>query len=560
MRRISRAVPLLLLLTLVPGGTGAAEAANPMKRGPFAVENVRYNAGLTTVRDPNGVTFAERLQGSLHIPQGKGPFPLLIFLHGRHGTCEFAERLESFGFPCPDAPPAVRDVPSYLGYEYLADHLASHGFVVDSISANGINSYDIALLLSDNGMNMRAEIVARQLDLLAGWNESGSEDIGNALVGKIDLDRIGLMGHSRGGEGVARFVAYNRERSDGPTYDGLRAVFALAPTDFYGQKASGVHFGTLLPLCDGDVYNLQGAWMYDRARFLEPPKFARVQFTVNGANHNFFNTVWTFDDGPGGGDDSGNNPACDPDSTIGTRLTAKEQRRIGLGLMSAFFLRYVGEDERYDPYMTGARSLPESTCPAFERVIPEFRLACGDVIGTSYLGPRSTYEMLIRPTHRATFSTSGKVDIAHCVSAENGTGCPTVPTRAIAEQLTVSWSGRGEIRIPVGDDVSDLGALSLRGGLNFRDPLNRAVREQDLHVALIDDSGRESVVRTAPLGNAFVHPAGPSNQQLTLNGMRIPLSLFAGVDLNDLDRIELRFGDATRTGSIQLLEVAFQKN
>lgn len=553
MRGISRPAVVFLAwaMATVITPASARPTMDPMQRGAYQVTRFQYDNGYTTVRDPRGVTFVERLQGSVHVPKGRGPFPLLVFLHGRHGTCEIAERFESLGFPCPDVPPATRDVPSYLGFGYLARHLASHGFVVVSISANGINSYDLALIASDNGMNMRAEIVARNLDLIAQWNEGGESAESDVLAGKIDFDRIGLMGHSRGGEGVARFVAYNRARSDGPTYKGLRAVFGLAPTDYHQQEVAGVHYGTLLPLCDGDVYDLHGAWTFDRARFLDPQRFARVQFTVNGTNHNFFNTVWTYDDGPGAGDDEDNNPACDPGSPGNVRLTAEEQRDVGLALMSSFFLRYVGGDERYEPYVTGAESLSPSACPRAP-------LRCEDVVGYSYLGPADSYRMLLRPTSTDRVANRGKVDTTICSSFENGTGCPTVPTRSIAEQLTVVWTGPGVIRLPVNGDVAHFAALTFRGGMNFKDPSNKTLVEQDFEFALVDERGREAVVRTAPLGNSFRRPEGPSHQQLTMNGTHIPLGLFTGVDLTHLDRVELRFGGPTRRGSIQLLEIAFQ--
>jgi hypothetical protein len=44
-----------------------------------------------------------------------------------------------------------------------------------------------------------------------------------------------------------------------------------------------------------------------------------------------------------------------------------------------------------------------------------------------------------------------------------------------------------------------------------------------------------------------------------LNGLRIPLTEFKGVNLGDLDAVELRFGAATPAGSIQLADVAFQE-
>src|SRR5262249_37931175 len=90
--------------------------------------------------------------------------PLVVFLHGNHGTCgAFFCRAAICGVPlqlpdgpriddridytftgtCPRAgegnPPAEADyvvAPSHEGYAYLAEQLASHGYLVVSINAN----------------------------------------------------------------------------------------------------------------------------------------------------------------------------------------------------------------------------------------------------------------------------------------------------------------------------------------------------------------------------------------------------------------------------------------
>ena len=50
----------------------------------------------------------------------------------------------------------------------------------------------------------------------------------------------------------------------------------------------------LLPYCDGDVADLQGVHFYDDARYNVPGDSAfKHTILVMGANHNFYNTIWT---------------------------------------------------------------------------------------------------------------------------------------------------------------------------------------------------------------------------------------------------------------------------
>ena len=39
--------------------------------------------------------------------------------------------------------------------------------------------------------------------------------VGTKLTGKMEMQRVGLMGHSRGGEGVTDFIRFNRLRPVG---------------------------------------------------------------------------------------------------------------------------------------------------------------------------------------------------------------------------------------------------------------------------------------------------------------------------------------------------------
>ena len=76
------------------------------------------------------------LRGALFIPRGRGPFPVVLFQHGRHATCKVV--VETLGPGCRDTP-VTSVVPSYRGYDYLAENLASHGYLVMSVDANDVN-------------------------------------------------------------------------------------------------------------------------------------------------------------------------------------------------------------------------------------------------------------------------------------------------------------------------------------------------------------------------------------------------------------------------------------
>jgi hypothetical protein len=184
---------------------------------------------------------------------------VIVLLHGRHATC-FVGGSALLQWPCSQQ--GSQSIPSYKGYDYLSEVLASHGYVVVSISANGINARDNQV--RDLGMLARAELMQRHLDILNTFNTTGGAPFGTKFVGKFDMTRIGTMGHSRGGEGVVRHFVLNE--AQGSPY-GIKAVFPLAPVDFNRFVANRTALSVLLPYCDGDVSDLQGVHFYDDARY-----------------------------------------------------------------------------------------------------------------------------------------------------------------------------------------------------------------------------------------------------------------------------------------------------
>src|SRR5215471_3462064 len=308
---------LCLLFLATPLAAQVAPDATLLSGGPITVSEYKLPAAIDPVVSP---TLATELWARVYRPAslGSSQHAMLVFLHGNHATCgRLAGPGEHFDINVQytftgTCPAGYIPVPSHAGYAYLAERLASLGYIVVSINANrGINA--APGVLGDRGLNLeRGRLVLRHLQRLSRWN-SGAEippaDLSD-LVGKIDFSHVGLLGHSRGGEGVR--AAYNFYQADpgGTNWQGLigpvtfEGIFEIGPVD--GQtalklNALGTAWNVLLPMCDGDVFNLQGVKPFDRMLRVnsESPVRQKSTFAVWGANHNFFNTEWQQSDSAG---------------------------------------------------------------------------------------------------------------------------------------------------------------------------------------------------------------------------------------------------------------------
>src|SRR5215510_2532121 len=119
-----------LFLITVAVRTGLAQVPDPGTPGPLAVTREEYNFGDTAFQ-PSNFPGPVELRASIHYPTNLvgGPFPVIILLHGRHATC-FKGSSQLLQWPC--TANGSQPIPSYKGYDYVAESLASNGYVVVS--------------------------------------------------------------------------------------------------------------------------------------------------------------------------------------------------------------------------------------------------------------------------------------------------------------------------------------------------------------------------------------------------------------------------------------------
>ncbi|WP_175804663.1 hypothetical protein [Burkholderia ambifaria] len=587
---------------------------------------IAYDLGNLAARSGNLGVLVTPVKGWVRYPLAKTTitnsdttrFPVVVLLHGQHTSSS----------------------PSFQGYDYLAHDLATHGYVALSIDANAINS------VGDTSSQSRAQLVLGTLDRLRAINANGGPGMLNQLQGKLDLSRVGIMGHSRGGQGISYTLKYNLTRVgvtkgdlqtalltnpnnfadypdlvssvSGTSIDAakfsaavqkynlyyaasaesvapytFRAAFMLAPTDFNGNLGLiGVPLAVLLPSCDGDMSDLEGARTFDHNRFsFDTDTASRYQVFVKGANHNFYNTVWTKD-----GDDNadtGENDYCAYRSNS-PRLNAQDQQRGGLFLINSFMRLQVGGEQQFAAYWNGHAQLPDSACPngkgpcdarvvmttqrdAANRILIQ-RFEQRNSLAQNLLGGAlafSGFDGLARCSmpfgdHNAVGDcTPNRLDGFEYRGFSSGPDSASHGLLSIADHLEAAWSASGAAI------ATDLKGVSTKGydSLTFRLAIVRPMG-QEVVVTLTDTAGKSASVNASDFSDALY--LGPQQKRggrplvdaiedkpfedgaapQLLNMVAIPLAAFPNIDTAHVAQVNLRF--PKDSGAIALADLEFQ--
>jgi hypothetical protein len=277
--------------------------------------------------DVRGAGGAPADDGALPLP-AEGPFPLVLVAHGNHDPRRSSDR----------------------GYAYLGELLASRGFIVVSVDMNFLNG-------SIRGENdARGWMYLKHLDA---W-KAFTEDPENPFLGRVDWERIALVGHSRGGEAVAHAAAFNTLRhypDDASfTFDfgyRIRSLVAIAPVDGQYEPAEqpvpleDVNYLTFHGSHDGDVTSFMGLRQFHRVHFTGAvPAFKSAVF-VYRANHGQWNTGW-------GARDAG--PRSHRILRLGDLLPMEDQLEFARVWVTAFLEATLLDEERWLPLFRDHRT------------------------------------------------------------------------------------------------------------------------------------------------------------------------------------------------------------
>ena len=329
-------------------------AANPAERGSFTVATMYYGSGkdkqraiyrdsvtlktkpvdgakLASAPSPDlgksrkkywGFGFDSMpLNGRVWYPVGPGPFPIVLIVHGNH-------EMEKFSDP---------------GYAYLGDLFASRGFITASVDENFLNGN----IRGEN--DARGWVLLQHLRAWRGFNDSTT----SPFYHKVDLTRVTLMGHSRGGEAVAVAAAFNTLQyypdDANVKFDfhfGIRSIVAIAPVDGQYQPASrptpleNISYLVIHGSHDGDVSSFSGLRQFERVTFAAGKSGFKAAVWMYRANHGQWNTVW-------GSTDNGPQSARNLD--LRGLIPPEDQRQMARVFLSAFLESTLHDRTEYLP-------------------------------------------------------------------------------------------------------------------------------------------------------------------------------------------------------------------
>ncbi len=589
--------------TTVPDLSAQAELDDdPGSLGSYAWDEDIYDFGDQSIDLVSIGGIRGEVRGKVYLPRTGGARPVVIFMHGRHTSCSQGTANPA-RWPC--GPNQVR-IPSYQGYDDAARALASHGYAVVSISANAINANDNQLSI-DYGQLTRGQLTLDTLSLLKKANagetvslrdnaadrditldqalaETDDDMLDTAheasltagdLVGRLDFSSIGLMGHSRGGEGVASAAVLNAAL-DEPW--AIKSVLPLAPVDFNRFTIPDVTMMTLLPYCDGDVSNQQGQHMFDDSRYAFDDDVLRSAMWVMGANHNFFNTVWTPGVYPYAVSDDWSNgtrindPVCGTSAAVAEtsiRLSPADQYDVGTALVAGFFRLTLGEEKQFLPVFDGTGAVAGTLvgkdirttavqAPSSRQDIETFTETSSNVrpYGAASFGICASLggRAVSQPFAACAPSTLGSGQVPHWAPMNWGGDVPTSPMGKL------SWTSAGEVRVTVPKAARDASAydrLSLKVAAD-----ETMAAETDLAITLVDGAGATVTKQVSELNPLALRRmpistgAGAATLgKIVLQQVNLPLAGL-GIDVSDLREVRLGAGAATTAGSVLVSDLS----
>ena len=502
-----------------------------------------------------------RVEGIIAIPEGDGPFPLILIFHSAHGGCPPDASITELvleRWPCKPSEERRNDA----GLAYLARALAARGYVAIVPNLNAV--YAAAYGSVGPELQRYPAVLEAHLSSLVAANRRRVETFDVSLVGKLDFSRIGILAHGHGALLAMQSARARQGRPRAGSADAngpLAAVLLVAPL-YSLEGDADVPLGVILPACDGIAPDLNGQGYYEDARLARNRKHFAASVYLIGATYNAFNEVAPQDE-PQTPSPVAGCPASD------ARLSPQRQRD--------FLARYA--PDFFDATMQAPHSAPNSA-PASRaglNLLDPAPVSLYDLPVRTALAPSAAQRaIVVQPRTRDDLGFNGfggyalRGDTSHLDFCEYRQPCmrwaiqPGNPS-----QVRFSWTDPAGAKwtLPLGETPADLSAFSslhLRIVLDPTDYLNAHHEPVTLTLTLTDAAGRSAGTQlgsaTTP---ALAYPPGEANRQAWgwighayLASVRVRLTEFTGVDLTRVQTLEISVASG-RSGSVLIADVEF---
>jgi len=427
------------------------------------------------------------LRGVVFYPEGKGPFPLVLVVHG------------NFNNPLAH---------SEDGYDYILKNLASHGLIAASIGMNFLNGK------VSGEMEARSIIILQHLKLFRRWYF----EPGTPMQSIIDLKNIGLLGHSRGGEAAAGAAFLNIKLHNPKEYEfnlkfNIKSILTMAPTDEQFPVKGGssslipnnVEYFMMLGSRDTGTYSYKSVQFFSKL-FHSSRGFrgTKSMLWFYGANHSNWNTVW--------------HKAFEKAQIPAGSIPPEVQRQISVTYCSAYFMMTLYGKEEYRTLFQGGMDFPDVRSEVTRIyqyqdkesfIIDDYEVEYPDILSYNPLELLSPFEVR---------SFAHDVNYASYHLSE------------LSKGLILGWEGTSAaqyiIRPPKSLDIKKYPFLAFRVAQVYSQNTNQ--RHQDFSISIVSKSGASKDLKASDYGyipypDIFIRGKRDLTKSM-LKTVRIPLA------------------------------------
>jgi hypothetical protein len=226
------------------------------------------------------------MRGTIAVPEGNGPFPVVLIAHGRHGRCTAPLNDERGGvdpFPCPEDAVIRND----LGWTYLAEALADAGYIAlvpdtNEVSTNGFGEFSPNLRFN--------QLIDQLLAKLLEGNDGSDAGFGVDLTGRVATDHLLLIGHSQGGNQINDFATVRLADPNALLQPRVLMFVTAALFDGY-PEIPDLPAAVIVSGCDGDI-GPEHAMIFADIMQTDEDRLSPVETAwLPRGNHNSFNST-----------------------------------------------------------------------------------------------------------------------------------------------------------------------------------------------------------------------------------------------------------------------------
>lgn len=483
-----------------------------------------FDLGKREYKLTTGKTMPYQLRGVIGMPEGDGPFPLVLITHGSHENIKKDTRFDT-------------------GFEYLVENFAKHGVIAVSMDLG--QAYIWSYGDSDD-KEKSVYMTNDHLEHLVNASKGETNNYPLDLNGKIDFNKISLIGHSRGGENIID-IAANMSTKGYPVSSLLCIAPTLLQTD---HPYTDSNVAILVPEYDGDVLSLDGYTLYDILN--KQTKGNHSVTLLKGANHNYFNRDVKPNDAT----------LIYKEEELKDQISREDQENFLKSFALDFILGKFQKSKQDDEFNL-SKPQPNTMYGQSVKVLLKNSNAAS-AIDTS------------NPNNYSLDNLSASAVIDSWWYQEDDLAVDTVTSgqgdQKTRNLLKVTWNQNpSQIKFkPTVKDLSNYKTLIIDLLVDPADDSNKNITNQQFKVRFTDESGNTATLSLPDKLNALAVPVGTiktteiDNKEFKywskitpLGSLMLPLESLENVQLDKISSIDLIF-DETTSGSILIEDMRLQ--